>query len=516
MSHKLNDINQFFTYSKEQQISMRRNLIVYRTIFIVAVFAVILLILSFTGFFSSSPKRASEALQLQQQNSVNVLENHLDKLSGKCVDLSEQISSELSKMMFHKGNTVEILNDNRELIVSVERKIYPLIQKILQHSDCSGAFFMLDAGCRSNSTDSGYSRMGIYLRDRSPSKKNTLNKEMVFFRGDSKIAGEEKIQLDRQWRQEFDSMFLSEYEQMADMNVTKPDDGCRLTERITLKNTREEVMFLCVPILDVSGKICGICGVELNTSYFRHLCPDFDSSFGCIMTFVAPMENDRLNINQAVSGSLGDIVSLKKGTLSVKKGKYFNVYASGKKKYIGLHEILSEKSLCGDHIATVTLLSENDFNKVVSRERKVWLISFFLFFFFLLFLSRFFIRNLSALILKGIFDPGEDFSAADEQDKVNEKERRELPPDIELLFQEFTKKVSTLTPMERTVLQHYIDGCTIEDVASKAFISIYTVKKHNTNMNRKLEVSNREELMLYIELFRRSGRIEEISYHNEV
>lgn len=51
MSHKLNDINQFFTYSKEQQISMRRNLIVYRTIFIVAVFAVILLILSFTGFF---------------------------------------------------------------------------------------------------------------------------------------------------------------------------------------------------------------------------------------------------------------------------------------------------------------------------------------------------------------------------------------------------------------------------------------------------------------------------------
>ena len=70
--------------------------------------------------------------------------------------------------------------------------------------------------------------------------------------------------------------------------------------------------------------------------------------------------------------------------------------------------------------------------------------------------------------------------------------------------------------MERTVLQFYIDGYTIEEVAARAFISVNTVKKHNTNINRKLEVSNREELMLYIDLFRRSGRIGEITYHSEL
>ena len=38
-----------------------------------------------------------------------------------------------------------------------------------------------------------------------------------------------------------------------------------------------------------------------------------------------------------------------------------------------------------------------------------------------------------------------------------------------------------------------------------------TAKKHNTNINRKLGVTSREELMLYIDLFRRCGRLDEIA-----
>ena len=67
--------------------------------------------------------------------------------------------------------------------------------------------------------------------------------------------------------------------------------------------------------------------------------------------------------------------------------------------------------------------------------------------------------------------------------------------------------------MERTVLQYYIDGYKIEEIAARAFISVNTAKKHNTNINRKLGVTTREELMLYIDLFRRCGRLEQIAYH---
>lgn len=86
-----------------------------------------------------------------------------------------------------------------------------------------------------------------------------------------------------------------------------------------------------------------------------------------------------------------------------------------------------------------------------------------------------------------------------------------LPPNIEELLSGFRDRVQTLTPMERTVLQYYIDGCSLEEVAARAYISVSTAKKHNTNINRKLGVTSREEFMLYIDLFRRCGRLDEIA-----
>lgn len=87
-----------------------------------------------------------------------------------------------------------------------------------------------------------------------------------------------------------------------------------------------------------------------------------------------------------------------------------------------------------------------------------------------------------------------------------------LPPNIENLFREFSSRVATLTPSERMILQQLIDGHSLEEAAEKLFISVNTARKHNTNLKRKLELSSREELSLYIDLFRRAGRLDEITY----
>lgn len=99
------------------------------------------------------------------------------------------------------------------------------------------------------------------------------------------------------------------------------------------------------------------------------------------------------------------------------------------------------------------------------------------------------------------------------QEKLRGPDAQELPPNVEELFHTFSEHVATLTSTERTILQYFIDGLTLEEVASTAYISINTVKKHNTNINKKLGVSSRDELMLYIDLFRRTGRLDEIGYH---
>ena len=87
----------------------------------------------------------------------------------------------------------------------------------------------------------------------------------------------------------------------------------------------------------------------------------------------------------------------------------------------------------------------------------------------------------------------------------------ELPPSMEAMFRRFAEKAGTLSSAERRILNYYIDGYDIADVPDLAYISIHTVKKHNRSIYQKLEVSSRDELMLYIELLRCCGRLEELT-----
>ena len=95
--------------------------------------------------------------------------------------------------------------------------------------------------------------------------------------------------------------------------------------------------------------------------------------------------------------------------------------------------------------------------------------------------------------------------------KLQQPVRGELPPDMQKLFDSFSRKVRSLSSAERRILNYYINGIEIAEVPDLAYISIHTVKKHNRSIYQKLEVASRDELMLYIELFRCCGRLEELT-----
>ena len=86
----------------------------------------------------------------------------------------------------------------------------------------------------------------------------------------------------------------------------------------------------------------------------------------------------------------------------------------------------------------------------------------------------------------------------------------QLPPGMEELFDSFAKKVHTLSLAEHRILNYYISGYETSEIPDLAFISIHTVKKHNRSIYQKLEIASRDELMLYIELFRCCGRLDEL------
>lgn len=78
------------------------------------------------------------------------------------------------------------------------------------------------------------------------------------------------------------------------------------------------------------------------------------------------------------------------------------------------------------------------------------------------------------------------------------------------LLLEFSEKKAALSAAEQRILQYYIDGYEIAQIPELAYVSINTVKKHNRSIYQKLGVNSRDELMLYIELFRRCGRLEDL------
>jgi DNA-binding CsgD family transcriptional regulator len=112
----------------------------------------------------------------------------------------------------------------------------------------------------------------------------------------------------------------------------------------------------------------------------------------------------------------------------------------------------------------------------------------------------------------GIVQPGGSLVSIQVLTQFNTRyvETGALPSGMEGLFRSFTEKVKTLSSAERRILNYYIDGHEPAEIPELAFVSIHTVKKHNRSIYQKLEVASRDELMLYIELFRCCDRLDEL------
>ena len=113
----------------------------------------------------------------------------------------------------------------------------------------------------------------------------------------------------------------------------------------------------------------------------------------------------------------------------------------------------------------------------------------------------------------GIVQPGGALLSV-EMLGIGQSKSPSLPQGMEELFADFANRVDSLSNAERRIFNYYIEGREISEVPELAFISINTVKKHNRSIYQKLSVASRDDLMLYIDLFRCAGRLEEI--HREV
>ena len=521
---KIKDIQE---HAKNRGISMERRLFLYWLIMVLAVMTAVFVVLIVAGVFSNDAGKLGGTLSVQQKNTTMTFNKLIDTLNAQNLALSEQITREVSDVLETEERTFKDLDNNPELITRIEERMCFYLQTIVRSRSCSGAYFILDATTNTEAPGADRSRMGLYLRSGNVGTDGMANQYITFFRGVADVARKENIQMHNRWNLEFDIDNVPGYEILMDFDGRRILDSCYLSNRVTLSGTWEQVVLLSIPVV-LEGKVRGVCGVELSELFFNMVFPSVESPYGNMVTVVAPIADKRLLLDGAISGKTDGTYFTTDGTLLIKNGEHYKTYSDGSRTYFGNHIVIPKAVDGRSDLTLVTLVPEISYQSSVAKNRTFWLCGGLGFLVLMLLAAMFLTRRFMLPIQKQIRalkdqkEPQEESNSGiieiDEllaymhARQAKPDEESTMPPGMEELCFDFARRVETLTPMERTVLQYYINGFSVNEIAEKEFISLSTVRKHNSNINRKLGVSTREELLLYIDMFRRCDLMEKIAY----
>lgn len=513
--------------SREQGVSIKRRLALYWFCMVLAVMAAALLILSATGVLSNTARQFHETLETQQYNTVAGLNAEMEQLMVRGIALSERLGAELSEFLADRAISFEQLNDSPQLIAAAEEALYSTLNGTLNASNCSGAYFCLDATANTSLPTAAQSRAALYIRYSGLQTAGTASRQTVMFRGAAEASRSTGLQLHNRWNPEMDISLIPGYERiMASSSGARLADRCLWSQRVALTGTWESVMLLCVPILDDSGKTLGMCGLEVSALYFSLTHPTTPGRYGHMVTVLAPASSDLLDMERAMLGDPEGTHLADSGTLGVKSGKFYNSYSDGRTTYLGLHRQLTDATADGVPLTAAILVPEESYSAFETQSRAFWIIGSLLFLALMLAAALVLSHRFAVPISKSLASARQPGTLELEQTGIAEfdellsilQSRSEqalpeggLPPNVEELLTTFEQRVCTLTRTERKILQYYIDGYELKQIPELAFISLSTVKTHNTNINRKLCLKSHDELLLYIDLFRRTGRLEQIS-----
>ncbi len=529
MLNKLKEIRALNAFVKKQSVGMQRKLMLYWISMILIVFASVILLLSIAGTFSQDDEQLHEVMELHLKNTQDGLEDHMDNLTAQSLHLSKELSREIEGVLIQEGISIEDVNDDPEQLLKLQEVMYPMVSAALQTANCNGAYAILNATANTGLEVSGHSRSGIYLRYSNLSASSPVTPTVVYFRGVPEIARQKDLQLHNRWNLEFDTDRIPGCMELMKASVGRPVERYFWSRRIELKDTWESAMLLCVPIVGSGGTVYGVCGVEICALYFQFSYPAVEGKFGSAVTVMAPIEDNRLVLNDGLVGSVNGTYLDGREIFAIHRGRYYNEYEAGGDRYIGLHQIIPiSKASADDTVwAAAILIPQDSYSAYTADVQKMWIIAALVLLVAMLafsfFLSRRFVRPITDSLKR--FQQGEvseqgvssGISEVDElAEFLNARARNQrleegtLPPNIAELFDQFIGRKHLLTEAERNILRYYIDGHEIAEIPDLAFISMSTVRKHNRSIYEKLGVASRDELMLYIDLLRRCGRLQEL------
>ena len=237
--------------------SMGLRLLLYWFTMVLLLMAAILSTLMATGVLSHPAHQLSGTLDIQQRNTYAALDSQMDALTAQSMAMSEKLGKELDAFLAAKGIAFDELNNDPDTIAELEKRLYTPLSNTLGAASCSGIFFGLNVTANTSLPNAEDFRAGLYLRYSGLQPTVASEQDVICFRGAAETARSLQLQMHNRWNPELNAALIPGSDQVTAYQGSRLADGCLWTKRTELPDTWEQVMLLCVPILDGGGAVRG-------------------------------------------------------------------------------------------------------------------------------------------------------------------------------------------------------------------------------------------------------------------
>ena len=486
-----------------------------------------------TGTFTAGLTQSKMIVENELLHASQEISQRYGQISQQSVEFSKAVSDAIEKELKDLGIPVSSLHRHPEVLEEILSMQYDRALFALQISKSSGAFLILDATVNPALENAQNSRAGLYLKNMEPNIISSSTPTIIVFRGFPSIGRRNHLSLHAQWQMEFDIENAPYYHTPMAAAASNPDlPLSRLyywCPAFTLQGTGEQVMLCSVPLIDSTGTVFGVCGLEISDMLFKLSHMPERGIYSRLFCVLSPMSGNTLAFDRSLfaGGYSAKTVLRSNGILEIADNDTpFHSYSqNGVSLFLGLHTLIKlypeGSAFSHENWAAAIMVPQEDIVAIISRLNLLLFSSLVLLVVVGITVSLILSRRFLRPITKGLdIIKSTDLEEAPktkvpeidnliEYLKSRNKElyRRARKGKLSIsLLDEFMENIKTLSPSERAVFDLYAEGYTPKQAAEKLFVSINTIKTHNKRIYMKLNVASREELLLYISMLKEIGK----------
>jgi len=298
--------------------------------------------------------------------------------------------------------------------------------------------------------------------------------------------------------------------------------------KLTFPDTSEEVMLCSVPLIDSQGNVFGVCGIEVSAMLFKLTHMPNNNIYPRLFCVLSPITEGTIQFQQSVfaGGFSARNISANNNVLRVSDNRrsFYSYKQNQDSSFLGIHTPVNlypkGSAFCDEQWVTAIMVPEDDLVSSITKLN-LSLIGLLMILIILGIIASYI---LSQRYLKPITEgldmiKSTDLSAAPRtkiaeiddlisflaahNEELYERARQE---NLSLtILDEFAENIKTLSPAERSVFVLYAQDHNAKEIAEILCLSINTIKTHTKRVYTKLNVTSREELLLYVNMLNEIG-----------